>query len=54
MNLVFEPDEAAEMHEGVLEMLANNPDCDTITSYAKIGLLDLSGDADDKTEVTDA
>ena len=54
LNLVFEPEEAAEMHEGVLEMLANNPDTDVITSYAKINLLDLSGDSDDKTEVQDA
>lgn len=54
MNLVFEPDEAEEMHEGVLEMLSNNPDVDVVTSYAKVDMLDLSGDADDKTEVTDA
>ena len=54
MNLVFEPEEASEMHEGVLEMLANNPDVDVITSYNKINLLDLSGDADDKTNVSDA
>lgn len=54
MNLVFEPEEAADMHAGVLEMLANNPDVDVITSYAKVNLLDLSGDADDKTEVSSA
>lgn len=54
MNLVFEPDEAADMHEGVLEMLSNNPDVDVITSYAKVNMLDLSGDVDDKTEVVDA
>ena len=54
LNLVFEPEEAAEMHAGVLDMLANNPDVDVITTYAKPNLLDLSGDADDKTEVSDA
>lgn len=54
MNLVFEPEEASEMHEGVLEMLSNNPDVDVVTSYAKVNLLDLSGDADDKTEVSTA
>ena len=54
MNLVFEPEEAADMHAGVLDMLANNPDVDVITSYAKVNLLDLSGDADDKTEVSTA
>ena len=42
------------MHEGVLEMLSNNPDVDVITSYAKVNMLDLSGDVDDKTEVVDA
>lgn len=54
MQLVFEPEEAAEMHAGVLEMLADNPDADVVTSYGKVGMLDLSGDADDKTEVVSA
>ena len=51
MKLVFEPEEAEEMHEGVLEMLANNPDVDVITTYNDINLLDLSCDDDEKTEV---
>lgn len=54
MNLVFEPEEAADMHEGTLEMLANNPDVDVITTYSKVNLLDLSGKAEDTTEVKDA
>ena len=54
MNLVFEPEEAAEMHEGVLEMLVDNPDVDVVTSYNKISLLDLSGDATERTEVSSA
>lgn len=54
MNLVFEPEEASEMHAGVLDMLADNPDVDVVTTYGKPGLLDLSGDADDKTEVSSA
>lgn len=54
MNLVFEPDELADMHEGVVEMLQDNSDADVISSYNKIGLLDLSGDDSDKTEVNDA
>lgn len=54
MNLVFEPEEASEMHEGVLEMIANNPDADVITSYGKVGLLDLSGDVGEKTDVEQA
>ena len=54
MNLVFEPEEASEMHEGVLEMIANNPDADVITSYGKVSLLDLSGDVGEKTDVEQA
>ena len=54
MQLVFEPEEAAEMHAGLLDMLTDNPDVDAVTSYGKIDLLDLSGTADDKTEVTSA
>ena len=52
-DLIFEPDEAQEMHEGVLGMVANNPDLDVITTYNKISLLDLSSDDDEKTEVED-
>lgn len=54
MQLVFEPEEAAEMHAGLIDMLADNPDVDAITSFGKVGLLDLSGTADDRTEVEDA
>ena len=54
LNLVFEPEEAAEMHEGVLDMIANNPDADVITSYGKVGMLDLSGDVGEKTDVEQA
>lgn len=54
MNLVFEPEEAASMHEGVIEMIADNPDCDAITSYGTVKLLDLSGNAEDRTEVKSA
>lgn len=54
LNLLFEPDEGAEMHRGAVDMMENNPEVDVLTSYNKINLLDLSGDADDKTEVTSA
>lgn len=54
MQLVFEPDEAAEMHDGVLEMLADNPDADVVTSYGKVGLLDLSGNNMENTDVAAA
>lgn len=50
-NLIFEPDEAEEMHEGVIQMLAHNPDVDVLTTYNDINLLDLSSDDDEKTEV---
>lgn len=53
MRLVFEPQEAEQMHEGTLEMLANNPDVDVLTTYNKVNLLDMSSDDDEKTEVED-
>lgn len=53
MNLVFEPDEAEEMHEGAIGMLANNQDVDVLTTYANVDLLDLSSDDDEKTQVQD-
>ena len=34
-DLVFEPEEAEEMHNGVLEMLANNKDVD-VSKYPSI------------------
>ena len=52
-TLAFEPDEAEEMHNGVIQMLQNNPDIDVLTTYNKIDLLDLSADDDEKTEVED-
>jgi hypothetical protein len=44
MKLVFEPDEAEEMHEGVISMLQDNPDIDVITTYNDIDLIDLSSE----------
>ena len=52
-ELVFEPDEAETMHQGVVEMLRNNPDIDIVTSYANINLLDISSDADEVTAIDD-
>lgn len=51
MKLVFEPDEAEEMHEGVISMLQDNPDIDVITTYNDINLIDLSSDDDEKTTI---
>lgn len=53
MKLVFEPEEAEEMHNGALEMMANNPDVDVLTTYNKVQLLDMSSDDDEKTEIND-
>lgn len=52
MKLVFEPQEAEVMHQGVCNMLQNNTDVDVVTSYAKVNLLDMSSRDDEKTEVT--
>lgn len=53
MKLVFEPEEAQEMHEGVLDMMANNRDVDVLTTYGKVNLLDMSATDDEKTEIND-
>ena len=53
MKLVFEPEEAQEMHEGVLDMMVNNEDVDVLTTYNKVSLLDMSATDDEKTEITD-
>ena len=50
-ELIFEPDEAYEMHRGTCNMLKNNKDIDVITSYNKVDLLDLSSKDDQKTEI---
>lgn len=50
-RLVFEPDEAEEMHEGVLDMLQNNTDVDVVTTYNTVSLLDLSSTDDEKTQI---
>lgn len=52
-TLVFEPQEAEEMHRGVVEMVRNNQELDVITTYNAIDLLDLSADDDEKTEIKD-
>lgn len=51
MKLVFEPEEAGEMHEGSLEMLQNNTQTDVLTTYCKAQLLDMSSSDDDKTSI---
>lgn len=51
MELVFEPDEAEEMHAGAIEMLQDNEDVDILTTYADVDLLDLSSDDSEDTDV---
>lgn len=53
MKLVFEPEEAEEMHAGTVDMLQNNNDVDVVTSYCKVNLLDMSSDDDEKTQITE-
>jgi hypothetical protein len=53
MKLVFEPEEAEEMHAGTVDMLQNNSDVDVVTSYCKVNLLDMSSDDDEKTQITE-
>ena len=51
MTLVFEPDEAEEMHNGSVQMLKNNEELDVLTTYANVDLLDLSSSDDEKTQI---
>lgn len=53
LNLIFEPEEAAAMHDATLNMLSNNTDMDVLTTYNKVSLLDLSSSDDEKTEVAE-
>lgn len=53
LNLVFEPEEAAAMHDATLGMMSNNTDIDVLTTYNKVDLLDLSSSDDEKTEVAE-
>lgn len=53
MRLVFEPEEAAEMHQGALQMTKSNEDMDVLTTYNKVDLLDLSASDDEKTKLED-
>ena len=53
MSLVFEPDEAEEMHKGALQMTKSNSDLDVLTTYNKVDLLDLSATDDEKTSLKD-
>lgn len=53
MRLVFEPEEAEEMHVGALQMTKSNDDLDVLTTYSKVNLLDLSATDDEKTSVED-
>lgn len=52
-RLVFEPEEAEEMHKGALQMTKSNDDLDVLTTYNKVDLLDLSATDDEKTPLTD-
>lgn len=47
LNLVFEPDEAQVMHQGVVSMLKDNDDVDVVTTYNDTSMLDLSTSDDD-------
>lgn len=51
MKLVFEPDEAEEMHNGSVDMLPNNEEVDVLTTYCDVELLDLSCSDDEKTSI---
>lgn len=45
-ELVFEPDEAYEMHRGAVNMMKNNPNVDVLTTYADVDAVVTKGTAD--------
>lgn len=51
--LMFEPEEAEIMHDGVCGMLADSPDIDVVTTYCDVQLLGASSKDDDRTEIQD-
>lgn len=53
LKLVFEPEEAEVMHDGSVDMMSNNDEVDVLTTYAKVSMLDMSDDTDDRTEIED-
>lgn len=52
-GLLFEPEEAAVMHDGVVSMLSANEKMDVVTTYNDVQLLDLATSDDERTEIED-
>ena len=53
-RLLFEPDEAYEMHQGTVEMMKGNPNTSVLTSYGQVDSIVASSGAEQHTFITQA
>ena len=53
-RLVFEPDEAAEMHQGTVEMMKGNKNVSVLTTYADVDAIVAKTGAEQHTLITQA
>lgn len=53
-ELVFEPDEAAEMHAGAVSMMKNNPNISVLTTYADVDSIGSDTSDDDDENISKA
>jgi hypothetical protein len=51
---VFEPDEAAEMHQGTVEMMKGNKNVSVLTTYADVDAIVAKTGAEQHTLITQA
>lgn len=53
-TLLFEPDEAVEIHSGTVGMMKNNPNVDVLTTYADVDVKGSEGDSDSNSNLDKA
>lgn len=53
-TLLFEPDEAAEIHAGTVGMMKNNPNVDVLTTYADVDVKGSEGETNSNTKLDKA
>ena len=53
-RLLFEPDEAAEMHQGTVQMMKGNPNTSVLTTYGEVSSIIAKSGAEQHTLITQA
>lgn len=53
-RLLFEPDEAAEIHQGTVQMMSGNPNASVLTTYADVDAIIAKTGAEQHTLITQA